>query len=120
MLNFRLDRAANVLNSWWTTVQVCVWIETRDEREVSLVSANASLTDIVEIISRRFWGPSFSEVASTTAVDNVCKALVTACADGTVGLMGRRKGDGEHTLIPASDWAALEIVDQGKGEVVGD
>jgi hypothetical protein len=110
------------MNSWWTPVQACVWIATRDERLVRAARVKDTLASAEEIIAEQTLlandaAASESEVTNHPVAD-ACIALQEACVSQAIGMFGRERGSDPLVAIPSEAWSNLEIRDQERLGVV--
>lgn len=108
---------------YWSAIQVCVWIATRDERLVARVRPGTSLFEEDERIAAR----SLHSVDIRISVESAAageeqapdvfgarRQIVSAAASGDVVVVGRLRGSGNAVEVPRLVWANLEIRDHAQ------
>jgi hypothetical protein len=117
--------------TYWSAVQACVWIATRDERLVVRVAPETSLAETWldeedwNIAGRSLDGADRritleTAVAGRKAPDvfGARRQILSAAAEGNIAVVGRLRGSGNAVEIPQLAWANLEIRDHSHYGVV--
>ena len=108
------------LVNFWSAVQVCVWIATRDERLVARVRPGASLfgeeeriaeSNIYSVDLRLAVESAAAGEQKPPEVFDARQAIITAAASGNVVVVGRLRGRGNAVEIAGLAWANLQIRD---------
>lgn len=115
------------MSAYWNAVQACVWIATRDEREVGVIQTGDTLFVTDDVVSNRsLRDASYHQVMTATVagepveltVWNARLLLAEACGLGAVVMLGRKRAKGDLEAIPAIAWGHLEIRDHDRFGVV--
>jgi hypothetical protein len=119
------------LVTYWSAIQACVWIATRDERLVARVRPKTSLAETffaeedeniagrsLDDADRRITLESAAAGEEAPDVFGARRQILTAAAEGNIAVVGRLRGSGNAVEIPRLAWANLEIRDHSNYGVV--
>jgi hypothetical protein len=115
------------VSAYWNAVQACVWIATRDEREVDRIQTTDTLFVTDDVISSRSLMDASHHLVMAATLDgetvrltvwSARQLLAEACGFGTVVMLGRKRGEGDLEAIPVTTWGHLEIRDHDRYGVI--
>lgn len=108
--------------AWWTVVQACIWIATRDERLIQKVGVHDTLLVADEltpsVTSDLNWELSEASTSASSTPFEARDTLTQACSVGSLKMIGRLRGEGDLVEISAEAWANLELRDQSRKGVI--
>lgn len=115
------------MSAYWNAVQACVWIATRDEREVSRIQTSDTLFVTDDVIANRSLRDASYHLVMAATMDGERVQLTTwaarlllseACGLGAIVMLGRKRAKGDMEAIPATAWGHLEIRDHDRFGVI--
>jgi hypothetical protein len=100
--------------AWWSCVQACTWIATRDEDLTARAEKFKSLARADDYIGLRAAAYGVMYRPELYISGGAAETLAASCRRGEIAALGRRDDDGDLQAISLDDWRNLDIIDAGE------